>query len=190
MSVAMSVSMNLPQVTPVQAKREVPSKKFRMEIPKIDKKGGYIVEKNAAKVIKPRFAKTEKRIRTASKTKETPFVTQKAVKRVEEPKRTKKVNKQSFAKQMFVEATAYSSTVAQCDSSPFVTASGTRVHFGTIAANFLPFGTNFKIPELYGDTIFTVEDRMASWNRVDIWMPSYGEAISFGRRQIRIVLAK
>jgi 3D (Asp-Asp-Asp) domain-containing protein len=40
-----------------------------------------------------------------------------------------------------------------------------------------------KIPELYGDKIFVVEDRR-SWTKgnyhIDIWFPSYWEALNFG----------
>ena len=46
--------------------------------------------------------------------------------------------------------TAYSSTVWQCDSDPFITASGAMVRDGIVASNLLPFGTEIRIPELYG----------------------------------------
>ncbi|MBI2674482.1 MAG: 3D domain-containing protein, partial [Candidatus Yanofskybacteria bacterium] len=59
-----------------------------------------------------------------------------------------------------VMASAYSSTPDQTDDTPFITAWGTQVRDGIIAANFLPFGTLVKMPDLYGDKIFTVEDRM------------------------------
>jgi 3D (Asp-Asp-Asp) domain-containing protein len=65
---------------------------------------------------------------------------------------------------MRVVATAYSSTVDQCDDTPCITANGFNVcNHGkedVIAANFLRFGTKVRIPELYGDRIFTVQDRM------------------------------
>lgn len=87
-----------------------------------------------------------------------------------------------------VSATAYSSTVDQCDSTPFITASGQHVRDGIIATNFLPFGTKVKVPELYGDKVFEVQDRMNGRysTRVDFWMPSRGEAIEFGLRQVKI----
>ncbi|KKP59505.1 MAG: hypothetical protein UR53_C0001G0005 [Candidatus Magasanikbacteria bacterium GW2011_GWC2_34_16] len=69
--------------------------------------------------------------------------------------------------------TAYSSTVDQCDEDPFIAASGKHVYDGMIAANFLPLGTKIKIPSLYGDKIFTVDDRMNArygYGRADIWM--------------------
>ena len=89
-------------------------------------------------------------------------------------------------KKMRVLATAYSSTVDQCDSSPFITANGTHVHDGTLAANFLKFGTKVKFPALYGDKVFIVEDRMRSNTKVDLWFPTRQEAINFGARVIEM----
>ena len=87
-----------------------------------------------------------------------------------------------------VTATAYSSTVDQTDDTPFITASGTYVRDGIVAANFLPFGTAIKIPDIYGDKVFVVEDRMNKryWHRVDIWFPERQSALEFGIKQIRI----
>jgi 3D (Asp-Asp-Asp) domain-containing protein len=91
-----------------------------------------------------------------------------------------------------VTSTAYSSTVDQTDGNPFITASGSHVHFGTIACNFLPFGTKVMFPDYFGDKVFTVEDRTAKRfsNRADIWFPSRGEAIQFGKRTLRMVVVK
>jgi len=89
---------------------------------------------------------------------------------------TKTVSK----RKMRVLATAYSSTADQCDSTPFITANGTRVHDGTLAANFLKFGTKVRFPSLYGDKIFIVEDRMRSNTKVDLWFPTRQEAKNFG----------
>ncbi|MFA7662951.1 MAG: hypothetical protein WCX88_03475 [Patescibacteria group bacterium] len=87
-----------------------------------------------------------------------------------------------------VHITAYSSTVDQCDSTPFITASGTRVHDGTIAANFLPIGTKVKIPSVFGDKIFTVEDRMNAryYKRIDIWFATRQEALNFGLKNLEV----
>jgi len=87
-----------------------------------------------------------------------------------------------------VSATAYSSTVDQCDATPFITASGQHVRDGIVATNFLPFGTKVKIPDIYGDKVFEVQDRMNAryQTRIDVWMPTRGEAIQFGLRQIEI----
>jgi len=89
---------------------------------------------------------------------------------------------------LYIAATGYSSTADQTDDSPFITANGMHVYDGTIAANFLPFKTQIKIPELYGDKIFTVEDRMNPRysNRIDIWFPDRNSAIQFGVRKIKI----
>ena len=90
-----------------------------------------------------------------------------------------------IAKTVKVIITAYSSTPDQTDDTPFITASNTHVRDGIIANNMLPFGTKVRIPELYGNKVFVVEDRM---NRkkgnyhVDIWMPDRPSAITFGAK--------
>ena len=84
--------------------------------------------------------------------------------------------------------TAYSSEVAQTDDTPYVTASGTRVRDGVVAANWLPIGTKVRIPDLFGEQVFTVEDRMHSrhTNRLDVWFPTRAEAVQFGARKTQI----
>jgi 3D (Asp-Asp-Asp) domain-containing protein len=86
-------------------------------------------------------------------------------------------------KELNVVLTAYSSTVEETDSTPFITANGSTVRDGIVANNLLPFGTKIKIPELYGNRIFTVEDRMnakKSKYHFDIWFPSHDSATDFG----------
>ena len=92
------------------------------------------------------------------------------------------INSTDVARTMNVIVTGYSSTPEQTDSTPFITASGSRVRDGIVATNLLPFGTKIRIPEIYGDKIFTVEDRMHSRKtvNVDIWFASYWEAKTFG----------
>lgn len=87
-----------------------------------------------------------------------------------------------------VTTTAYSSTVDQCDATPFIAASGKRVHDGMAAANFLKFNTKIRMPDIFGDKIFVVEDRMNKRfdNRVDVWMESRQEALNYGVRHVRI----
>ncbi len=92
-------------------------------------------------------------------------------------------------RELNVVITAYSSTVSQTDSTPFTTAAGTTVRDGIVANNLLAFGTKIKIPELYGDKIFVVEDRMHSkkgYYHIDIWFPSYREAKNFGAKRTHI----
>jgi len=88
-------------------------------------------------------------------------------------------------KSFYVTVTAYSSTPDQCSGNPFVTASGTRVHPGTLACNFLPFGTKVRFPE-YSKRIFIVEDRMGYSRRADIWFTSRSEALKFGKRGLKM----
>jgi len=96
-------------------------------------------------------------------------------------------------KRMRVLTTAYSSTVWQTDDTPFITASGSYVRDGIVANNMLAFGTKIRFPEIYGDKIFVVEDRM-HWRKspyyVDIWFPSYYEAKNFGAKTTYIEVIK
>jgi 3D (Asp-Asp-Asp) domain-containing protein len=87
-----------------------------------------------------------------------------------------------------VSVSAYSSTVDQTDDSPFITARNTYVRDGIVATNFLPFGTAIKIPAIYGDKIFIVEDRMNRRYKtnVDIWMADRQSALKFGRKNLVI----
>lgn len=85
--------------------------------------------------------------------------------------------------------TAYSSTPDQTDDTPFITASGKYVRDGIIANNLLPFGTKVRIPELYGDKVFVVEDRMnrrKSNYHFDIWMENRPVALDFGVKTAEI----
>ena len=79
--------------------------------------------------------------------------------------------------------TAYSSTIGQTDDSPFITASNKDVRDGIVANNYLPFGTQIRIPELYGDKVFVVEDRMSRKKgnyHFDVWFSDYDQALAFG----------
>ena len=94
-----------------------------------------------------------------------------------------------IVKTLKVIVTGYSSTVEQTDSTPFITASGSTVKEGIVANNLLPFGTEIRIPELYGDKVFVVEDRMhkrKGYYHVDIWFPEYAQAKEFGAKTIYI----
>lgn len=86
--------------------------------------------------------------------------------------------------------TAYSSTPDQTDNDPFIGASGKHVYDGMIAANWLPFGTKIKIPSLYGEKVFTVDDRMNSrygYGRMDIWMDApRAEVNKFGVKRVDV----
>ncbi|MBD3248399.1 hypothetical protein GF382_03895 [Candidatus Falkowbacteria bacterium] len=93
--------------------------------------------------------------------------------------------------------TAYNSEVAQCDSSPCITANGFNVcKHGiedTIAMNGIRMGTRIRIPELFGDRVFVVRDRMNAKydsSRGDIWMISKDEARQFGVKYALIEVLK
>jgi len=90
---------------------------------------------------------------------------------------------------IIVIVTAYSSSPWETDSNPYLTAAGTWVKEGIIANNLLSFGTKVRIPEIYGDKVFVVEDRM-HWKKgnyhIDIWFPSYWEALNFGVKRTYI----
>lgn len=82
--------------------------------------------------------------------------------------------------------TAYTSDPAQTDDTPCIVASGLDVcernTEDIVAANFLPLGTRVRIPELYGDQIFYVQDRMNEryHYKMDIWMKDIKDAKQFG----------
>lgn len=88
--------------------------------------------------------------------------------------------------------TAYSSSPNETDDTPLITATNKKVQDGFLAANFLPFGTKVKIPALFGDKIFVVEDRMSrrKVDFVDVWMPAKEDALEFGIHQTEIEIVE
>ncbi len=99
----------------------------------------------------------------------------------------------TIKKTLTVAATAYSSSPDQTDSTPFITSNGKRVYDGLVAANWLPYNTKIRIPDMFGDKIFTVNDRMNAryaTGRLDVWMKTRGEAKQFGIRKIRIQIVE
>lgn len=84
--------------------------------------------------------------------------------------------------------TAYSSRPQETDDTPFITASGSHVRDGVVAANWLPFGTRIRIPALFGNKVFIVEDRMHRRNadKLDIWFASTKDAIHFGVKKTKV----
>ena len=87
---------------------------------------------------------------------------------------------------MMVTTTAYSSSVDETDSTPFITANGSYVYWGVVASNNLSFKTRVRFPDQFGNQVFVVEDRMnARYNNVDIvdiWHPSKAEAKQYGAK--------
>jgi len=77
--------------------------------------------------------------------------------------------------------TGYSSTIDQTDSTPFITASNTKVRDGVVACPmYLPFGTTITID----DKIYICEDRMRQTEPYmyyfDIWFATREEALEYG----------
>ena len=106
------------------------------------------------------------------------------------PPRLPKIEVKQPRQTINIWVTAYNSLPGQTDSTPCITASGMDVcernTEDIIATNFnyLPFGTKIRLPELFGDKIFIVEDRMNKryWQTADIWLKNYKEARNFGRK--------
>ena len=94
----------------------------------------------------------------------------------------------TVVKEHWITVTSYSSEPRQTDSTPFTTAWQTPVRDGVVALNFLPKGSMVRFPDMYGDKIFIVEDRMnvRYQYRADIWMYTRAEATSFGIKYLRM----
>ena len=101
-------------------------------------------------------------------------------------------------------ATAYNSLAAQTDSTPFITATGTRTRPGVVALSrdllrMFPYGSRITIEDLSGKynhllrgRVFYVEDTMAArkTGSIDIWMGTRSQALQFGARQVRITAVR
>lgn len=92
------------------------------------------------------------------------------------------------ARTITVPVSAYNSEVGQTDGSPFTTADGSQVRDGIVAANFLPHGTRFRIPDQFGNKVFEVHDRMNSryTYKIDIWMLNKSDARKWGVRNVKV----
>ncbi len=88
-------------------------------------------------------------------------------------------------KETDITVTGYSSTPDQCSGNPFITASGARVHKGTMACPpEYPFGTKIEIE---GMGTYVCEDRGGAikGNHFDMWFESRGEALNWGVRTVK-----
>lgn len=86
--------------------------------------------------------------------------------------------------------TGYSSTPDQTWGDPFTTASGTRVHLGTMACPpQYPFGTKVSIE---GRGTYVCEDRGGAikGEHFDMWFESRGEALHWGKRVVAAKIEK
>lgn len=83
--------------------------------------------------------------------------------------------------------TAYNSEIGQTDDNPCITANGFNLckhaNEDTVAINGMKMGTKVRFPELFGNKVFVVRDRMNARydsNRADVWMISKADAKNFG----------
>lgn len=91
-------------------------------------------------------------------------------------------SKPLIRKVLYFTITGYSSSPDETDDTPWLTAYNTLTRDGIVASNDLPFGTKIKIPQIFGDKIFVVEDRLNERIRgiIDVWFPSKEKALNFG----------
>ena len=72
-----------------------------------------------------------------------------------------------------------------------MTASGTRTHWGTVAADWrvYPVGTRLQI-EGFANVIFVVEDTGGGvrGNIFDIWFPELSTAVAFGTKSLKVTV--
>jgi len=109
----------------------------------------------------------------------------------EELQNTKKMMNLQDVKKIVV--TAYSPRKAETDSTPYITASMTKVKHGIVAVSRdlfeqgLVFGKKVYI-EGYG--IYTIEDLMNErfTNRIDIFMFDTRKALKFGKKKLVVAL--
>jgi 3D (Asp-Asp-Asp) domain-containing protein len=110
-------------------------------------------------------------------------------------------------KVMVLQATAYTSSVRETDSTPFVTATGMRTRLGVLAVSpdllrVLPYGTKVRLKDLgtvqgrgrgqfsylFEGRVFVVADVMHPRMRekLDVWLPDRATALRFGRRLVQL----
>lgn len=112
-----------------------------------------------------------------------------------------------LAKTFYVSVTSYNSLVGQTDSTPFITATGSRTRMGVVAASpdiirqfgygakvrFISFGSSNNCkPRVIPKMIFTIEDTTAARkvNQIDIWLPHRSQSITFGRCYAKVNISR
>ncbi|WP_196592994.1 G5 domain-containing protein [Pectinatus sottacetonis] len=91
----------------------------------------------------------------------------------------------AYSSTMYVEATAYLPTDG---SGSGYTATGIEAHHGVVAVDpdVIPYGTRLYIPG-YGEAV-AADTGGFSGRRIDLCMDSYSEAMSWGRRNVKIYI--
>jgi 3D (Asp-Asp-Asp) domain-containing protein len=112
----------------------------------------------------------------------------------------------------FLKSTGYNSSVSQTDSSPRVTATGTRTRFGVIALSrdmlrTIPYGSQVTLEDMGAlgsgagrgrfnsmlrGVVFIVEDTMNKRisRTVDVWFHSRSTAMRWGKRQVKLTILR
>ena len=94
------------------------------------------------------------------------------------------------AKTMKMVVTAYTNIPELTDDTPDITASNKQIADGMVATNLFKFGTKIRIPEVFGDRILVVEDRMNhkydGKPYLDVYRPTYNQARNFGAKITKV----
>jgi 3D (Asp-Asp-Asp) domain-containing protein len=114
---------------------------------------------------------------------------------------------------LVVKATAYNSLASQTDDTPHITATGATTSFGIVALSRdlleqIPYGSLVRLRDLGdykngngvghyqtmldGQAYFIVEDTMhqRKYNQLDIWFPSFNDAIHWGVRRVELEVVR
>jgi 3D (Asp-Asp-Asp) domain-containing protein len=111
---------------------------------------------------------------------------------------------------LLLKATAYTSSIRETDSTPYITATGSRTRVGIIAVSrdmlgSLPYGSRVTLEDmgssrggagrfnyLFNNRVFVVEDTMHPRKReqIDVWLTDRGMAIRFGVRSLRVTIVQ
>ena len=79
-----------------------------------------------------------------------------------------------------------SSTAYSPCSSGSTMADGTPTYWGAVASNRHPLGTLIRTRRpIHGKRWFRIRDRIGYGSDLDVFMPSCGDAIRYGRRTVR-----
>lgn len=94
-----------------------------------------------------------------------------------------------YVKSLLVKSTAYSPTVEETDSNPWVTASGLRSSFGVIAVDpkVIPMGTLVYV-EGYGYAVAGDTGGAIKGNKIDVFFYSTSDSQKWGVRTVRIYI--
>lgn len=155
--------------------------------------------------VKEDTAKEDTKVSSTSSTvneKQTVSETQVEAKEVKTTSTKSKENKNPIGKPIKAELTAYCND-PRCTGgkSQSKTAMQTKTRLGVIAApSNIPLGSKIYIPGLENykaDGMFDVEDRGGAIKIkkdgtyiIDVWVPTYEEAIKFGRKNVTIYLVE